>query len=96
MELLMNSFKALSFVITILISSNPLFCQVNSKSFEFEYNDVKYNGAIESPNQKAKGLIVIVPGHGHGPTDFVQGAEYSESRNFSKKKMYLLFVFGTK
>ena len=79
----MNPFKALLLGATILIFSNILFCQVNTTSFEFEYNNTKYNGAIESPNQKAIGMIVIVPGH--GPTDFVVGAEYSELRSFFKR-----------
>ena len=79
----MNSFKALLLGATILIFSNILFCQVNTTSFEFEYDNTKYNGAIESPNQKARGMIVIVPGH--GPTDFVVGAEYSELRSFFKR-----------
>ena len=76
----MNSYKIFSFVAMVFICSNLIFCQVNNDNFEFEYNDIKYKGSIELPNQKVRGLIVLVPGH--GPTDFVKGAEYSELRSF--------------
>ncbi|MDW3646043.1 MAG: hypothetical protein R8P61_03195 [Bacteroidia bacterium] len=76
----MNSLKIFSFLAILFFCSNPIFCQLDSDNFEFEYNDIKYKGSIELPNQKARGLIVLIPGH--GPTDFVEGAEYSELRDF--------------
>lgn len=57
-----------------------------NENFKFEYNDITYNGFIELPNQKAKGLIVLIPGH--GPTDFIEGAEYSELRSFFNESGY--------
>ena len=58
----MNSYKIFSFVAMVFICSNLIFCQVNNDNFEFEYNDIKYKGSIELPNQKVRGLIVLVPG----------------------------------
>ncbi|MEM6380944.1 MAG: alpha/beta hydrolase, partial [Bacteroidota bacterium] len=76
-------FKVCSFVVMVFICSNPIFGQVNHDNFEFEYNNIKYSGSIELPNQTAKGLIVLIPGH--GPTDFIEGAEYGELRSFFNK-----------
>ena len=74
----MNALKIFSFLTILLFASDSIFSQANS--FEFEYRDIKYRGSIELPNQKARGLIVLIPGH--GPTDFIEGAEYNELRSF--------------
>ncbi|MFK7934710.1 MAG: S41 family peptidase [Saprospiraceae bacterium] len=58
-------------------------CGSSYDNFAFNYNDIKYNGFIELPNQKARGMIVLIPGH--GPTDFGEGADYSELRHFFKE-----------
>lgn len=79
----MNSYKIFSFVVVVFICGNSIFCQFNNDNFEFEYNDIKYNGFIELPNQKARGLIIIILGH--EPTDSGEGAEYSELRSFFNK-----------
>lgn len=76
----MNSYSLYSFLIIGFLFSNSIFGQVKKDNFEFEYNDLKYNGFIEFPNQKSRGLIVLFPGH--GPTDFAKGGDYSELRNF--------------
>lgn len=76
----MNSNKIFSFFAIVFICSHPMSCQVNNDNFEFEYNNIKYSGFIELSNQKPKGLIVLVPGH--GPTDFVEGGDYKELRDF--------------
>ena len=76
----MNTYKVFLCIAMILVCSNPIFCQVNNDNFEFEYNDIKYNGFIELPDQEARGLIVLIPGH--GPTDFGEGADYGELRSF--------------
>ncbi|MEM6805054.1 MAG: alpha/beta hydrolase [Bacteroidota bacterium] len=77
----MNFLKIFLFLSIFFFSSNPIFCQANS--FEFEYKDLKYQGAIELPNQEVRGLIVLIPGH--GPTDFIEGEEYKELRSFFKE-----------
>ncbi|MEL7162810.1 MAG: alpha/beta hydrolase, partial [Bacteroidota bacterium] len=75
----MNTYRIFSFMLVVLIGSPAIFCQVDDKDFAFEYKGVKYNGLIELPEQKARGMIVLIPGH--GPTDFVEGADYGELRS---------------
>ena len=75
-------YTVLSVLVFLLVGSYPIFSQGNKDHFEFEYNDTKYHGFIEAPEQKAKGLVVLIPGH--GPTDFGAGAEYLELRKAFK------------
>ncbi|MEO0470761.1 MAG: alpha/beta hydrolase, partial [Bacteroidota bacterium] len=75
----MNDYKIFLLLAVAFICSKPLFCQVSHQNFEFEYHDIRYTGRLELTKQKAKGLIVLIPGH--GPTDFVEGEDYRELRN---------------
>ncbi|MEO0615107.1 MAG: hypothetical protein AAFY69_03135 [Pseudomonadota bacterium] len=54
--------------------------------FTFEYQQLTYSGEIMQPQGAAKGMVVIIPGH--GPTDFVEGAEYQELRAFFVAQQY--------
>ena len=56
------------------------------RQFSFLYQELKYVGEIMQPKQPAKGVIIIIPGH--GTTDFVKGDEYSELRKFFVKQQY--------
>ncbi|WP_395373444.1 hypothetical protein [Marinicella sp. W31] len=58
----------------------------DKQRFIFSYQGLKYTGEIMLSPQAAKGVIVIIPGH--GPTDFVKGDEYLELRQFFIKQQY--------
>ncbi|MEO1712694.1 MAG: alpha/beta hydrolase [Bacteroidota bacterium] len=75
-------YHVFSVLVILLGGINPIFSQAVNDYFEFEYNDTKYHGFLELPDQKAQGMVVLIPGH--GPTDFGEGAEYLELRNSFK------------
>ncbi|NQZ45738.1 MAG: alpha/beta hydrolase [Flavobacteriaceae bacterium] len=76
----MKSNTLLLWFALLLSGCNPVFGQVERLALQFDYNDVTYDGSIEIPAGKTKGLIVLIPGH--GPTDFVAGAEYGGLRDY--------------
>ncbi|MEM7704769.1 MAG: alpha/beta hydrolase [Pseudomonadota bacterium] len=59
--------------------------QENS-TFVFHYQDLKYTGEVLIPKAPAKGLIIVIPGH--GPTEFVGGDQWLELREFLVDQHY--------
>ncbi len=65
----------------------PCFAGKHHQStFVFEYQGLRYTGEILVPPESAKGLIVVIPGH--GPTDLVGGDQWRELREFLVGQRY--------
>ncbi|MCG8309815.1 MAG: alpha/beta hydrolase [Cytophagales bacterium] len=60
--------------ILMLTGCQPLFGQVRSETFEFDFEGKKYSGLIDIPGKTPYALIVLVPGSGR--TNMVAGDEY--------------------
>ena len=68
----MMKIMMLTLMSTLLITHKPLFGQMISKPFEFQFEGKTLRGLIEQPqDRKPKALVVIVPGYGR--TNFVKG-----------------------
>lgn len=68
-------------VIGVIITTQSVYGQKNSKKFEFQFEDKTFRGLIESPIDKnPSAVVIIIPGH--GKTNFVVGNWWSELRDY--------------
>ena len=56
------------------------------QSFSFEYQALKYSGEVMLPEQPAKGVVVIIPGH--GSTELVGGPQFLDTRQYLVGQQY--------
>ena len=78
-------------VCSCAMASFPTDAPSQTQRFEFVYQDLKYVGEIVHPSvtgkmQAAKGTVVIIPGH--GPTEFVDGQQWTGERAFFPQQGY--------
>ncbi|MEM6810094.1 MAG: alpha/beta hydrolase [Pseudomonadota bacterium] len=73
-------------LVLLLVLSTPSLLAAENRPFTFEYQELTYAGEIMQPQSAAKGMVVIIPGH--GPTEFVEGDEYQELRAFLVAQQY--------
>lgn len=74
----MKSITTLIFTLGFL--TNSLAATTDRSTFIFEFQDLKYTGEVLLPKAPAKGLIIVIPGH--GPTELVGGDQWLELREF--------------
>ncbi|MEL6215390.1 MAG: hypothetical protein AAFQ99_06925, partial [Pseudomonadota bacterium] len=73
-------------LILLLVLAAPSVLAADKQPFTFNYQELTYAGEIMQPPGVAKGMVVIIPGH--GPTEFVDGTEYLELRAFFVAQHY--------
>lgn len=60
--------------------------EAQRRPFHFTYQDVAYAGEVVIPRTNAKGVIIIIPGHGR--TNFVGGNQFRDTREFFVEQAY--------
>lgn len=74
--------------ISMLEASDNFEVSVNQQAaferFNFQYQGLTYQGVIQYPQKTTKGVVVIIPGH--GKTNFVQGSQLADIREFLRQQ----------
>ncbi|MEL7447832.1 MAG: alpha/beta hydrolase [Pseudomonadota bacterium] len=68
------------------LATNHVAASTDEHTFQFTYQGLTYSGAVMRPQQAARGVIVIIPGH--GSTELVGGDQFLELRRFLVEQRY--------